>query len=126
MKYMENTERLIYSLTPVTRSISGLKWIDYRQHELSVYDVLSWPETQSSLSKADGILFLIGTNSVRILRAEHIIPQVQQVISYIHRNYSHFSHPGKISISLTFPCFKTTRSFPSTNQLMSNINFYNE
>jgi hypothetical protein len=113
-----------YSL--ITRSIPGLKWIDNYDQKLSVYALLSLPEIQSSLSQANAVLFLIGTNSVRILPARKIISQIQELIFSLQQNYPHLNQPGKISISLTFPCFKTTRRYPTEESLISNINLYNE
>lgn len=113
-----------YSL--VTRSIPGLKWIDSYDRRLSMYALLSQPEIQSSLSESNAVLFFIGTNSVRILTARKIISQVQYIISLVQRNYPYLNQPGKISVSLTVPCFKTTRRFPDEISLVSNIFWFNE
>jgi hypothetical protein len=113
-----------YSL--ITRSISGLKWVDNYDPKLSVYALLSLPEVQSSLIQASAVLFLVGTNSVRILPARQIISQVQQLIFYVQKTYPHLNQPEKISVSLTFPCYKLTRRFPTVQSLISNINQYND
>jgi hypothetical protein len=113
-----------YSL--ITRSIPGLKWIDNYDPKLSVYALLSLPEIQSSLSQAKAVLFLVGTNSVRILPARKIVSQIQELIFSVQQNYPHLNQSGKISISLTFPCFKTTCRYPTEQSLISNINLYNK
>jgi len=110
----------------VTRAIPGLKWIDKYDQKLSVYALLSLPDIQSSLSQANAVLFSVGTNSVRIIPATEIISQVEQIILFVQQSYPHLNQPEKISISLTFPCFKTTRRFSTERSLMSNINLYNE
>ena len=107
----------------ITRSIPGLKWIDIYDSKLSVFALLSLSEIQSSVSQANSILFLVGTNSVRVLPANQVISQVERLISFVQQTFPHLHQPGKISIVLTFPCFKTTRTEQS---LMSNINLYNE
>jgi hypothetical protein len=114
----------LYNL--VSKSVSGLKWIDYYDQKYSVCALLSLPEIQSHLSQASGVLFLVGTNSVRIMPARKIISQVQQIILSVQQNYPHLNQSKKISVSLTFPCFKTTRRFPTETSLISNINLYNE
>jgi hypothetical protein len=113
-----------YSLIPT--SIRGLKWIDYYDQKYSAYALLSSPGIQSHPSQASGVLFLIGTNSVRIMPARKMISLVQQLILSVQQNYPHLNQPEKISISLAFPCFKTTRRFPTETSLMFNINLYNE
>jgi hypothetical protein len=113
-----------YSL--ITRSIRGLKWIDNYNQNLCVYALLSLPEIQSYLSQANAILFLVGTNSVRIFPATKIISQIQQIILFVQQNYPHLNQHEKIFIPLTFPCFKTTSRFPTETSLISNINSYNE
>ncbi|CAF4434355.1 unnamed protein product, partial [Rotaria magnacalcarata] len=72
------------------------------------------------------MLFLVGTNSVRVFPATQIISQTQQVVSSIQQTYPHLSQHGKISISLTFPCLKTTAQFSTEQSLLSNIHVYNE
>jgi len=102
-----------YNLTRT--SISGLKWIDDYDRKLSVYALLSLPEIQSSLSQANAVLFFVGTNSVRMLPVRQIIFQIQDVIFPVRRRYPHLNQHGKISISLTFPCFKTNGRYKKKN-----------
>ncbi|CAF2146102.1 unnamed protein product [Rotaria magnacalcarata] len=82
----------------IARSIPGLKWFDYYDAKHFVHAILSLPEIKFALSQATAMLFLVGTNS----------------------------STWKISISLTFPCSKTTARFPTEQSLLSNINIYNE
>ncbi|CAF1427052.1 unnamed protein product [Adineta steineri] len=112
-----------YSL--VTRSISGLSWINDTKPELSIYALLSSSDIRSSLSQADAVLFFVGTNSVRFFPAREIIHQVQQIIFSVQQNYPHLNQPGKISISLTFPCFYPLRG-RFLEDLIYNIHVYNE
>ncbi|CAM4822128.1 unnamed protein product [Rotaria magnacalcarata] len=114
------------SFSLITRSIPGLKWFDRYDDKLSVHAMLSLPEIKSALSQATAMLFLVGTNSVRVFPATQIISQIQQIVSSIQQTYPHLSQHGKISISLTFPCLKTTARFSTEQSLLSNINVYNE
>ena len=110
----------------ITRSIPGLKWIDIYDSKLSVFALLSLAEIQSSVSQANSILFLVGTNSVRVLPANQVISQVERLISFVQQTFPHLHQSGKISIVLTLPCFKITRRFRTEQSLLSNINLYNE
>ncbi|CAF3195199.1 unnamed protein product [Rotaria socialis] len=114
------------SFSLITKSIPGLKWFDRYDDKLSVRAMLSLPEIKCTLSEASAILFFVGTNSVRVFPAREIIPQIQQVVLFIQQTYPHLSQHGKISISLSFPCSKTTARFPTEQSLLSNINIYNE
>ncbi|CAF1212583.1 unnamed protein product [Rotaria magnacalcarata] len=110
----------------ITRSISGLKWIDRYDRKLSLYALLSLAEMNSSLSKANAILLLIGTNSVRTTPAAEIILEIQQILLLLQQMYPHLNQPKNITISSTFPSLKTTRPFPTKISLIFNINLYNE
>jgi hypothetical protein len=110
----------------ITRAIRGLSWFHKYNQDLSLHTLLSLPEIQSFLSQATAVLFCVGTNSVRVLSARQIISQVEHIVLSVQQNYPHLNQPGKISISLTFPCFKTTYRFPTETSLISNINLYNE
>jgi hypothetical protein len=110
----------------VTKFIRGLNWIDTRDQALSLYALLSSLNIKSSLTNANGVLFLVGTNSVRIIPAQQIINQVEQVVVFVQQTFPQLSQPGKITTTLAFPCFKTTGRFSTPSSLMSNINLYNE
>lgn len=110
----------------VIKSVPPLKWIDRYNRTLPVHTLLSSPEVQGSLSQADAILFLVGTNSVRIMPAMVIIRQVETIIIDLQQRQSYLNLPPRISIVSTFPCFKTTHRFPDKNQLQSSINIYND
>ena len=110
----------------ITKSISGLKWVDRFDERLSVFALLLSHDMQSLLSQADALLFSIGTNSVRTMRATEIIDQVRDVVHLVRQNYPHLNGHGKVSISSTFACSKTTRRFQQPTALLWNINLYNE
>jgi hypothetical protein len=109
----------------IIKSISGLKWKHDDDPVRSVYALLSLSDIKSSLIQASAVLFLIGTNSVRMIPAYEVICQVRQVIFLVQQKYPHLNQANKISISLTFPCVKRSNRFP-TSSLMRNINLYNE
>ena len=112
--------------TLLTKSISGSKWIDCYESKLYVLSVIASAEIYSHLSQASGMVFVIDTNSVRITPAAEIVSHVREVISSFRPDHGHLNEPGKISISLAFPCGKTTNIFSSVDSMMCNIHPYNE
>ncbi|CAF1364717.1 unnamed protein product [Adineta steineri] len=112
-----------YSL--IIKSIPGLKFIDYHDKKLSLLHLLFSSKIQYLLSEADGIILLVGTNSVRIHSARTIISQTEAIIFFIRKVYPKFNQRESITIPLSFPCVKTTRKFSKKYALISNIQFYN-
>jgi hypothetical protein len=110
----------------ITKAIRGLKWLDYDDEKLSLINLLSSSQMKSFLSEIEGIFLLIGTNSVRIFSASHIISQIQDVIIFLRRTYVHLNRRQSIIIPLAFPCYKTTRRFPTERSLIRNIQSYNQ
>ncbi|CAF4615924.1 unnamed protein product [Rotaria socialis] len=109
-----------------TRSISGLQWVNTYDYTLCTQNVLNSPSISSILSSATGVLFLIGTNSVRSMPALRIIQQVEAIVNMIRLNHHHIDHLGKITIAATFPCLKVSSCFPTIDLLLNNINLYNQ
>ncbi|CAF1073334.1 unnamed protein product [Rotaria magnacalcarata] len=79
----------------ITGSIPGLKWFNYYDAKHFVHAILSLPEIKFALSQATAMLFLVGTNSVRVFPATQIISQTQQVAFSIQQTYPHLSQHGK-------------------------------
>jgi len=113
-----------YQIT--TRSISGLQWVNTYNHTLCTQTVLNSPSISSILSSATGVLFLIGTNSVRSMPALRIIQQVEAIVNMIRLNQHHIDHVDKITIATTFPCLKVSSRFPTIDLLLNNIHLYNQ
>ncbi|CAF1414988.1 unnamed protein product [Adineta steineri] len=112
-----------YSL--ITKSISGLKFKDYDKKNLSLFHLLFTSEIQLLLSQVDGVLLLLGTNSIRIFRASTIISQIEEIIFFLRQVYPQFNPRQRIIIPLCFPCLKTTSKFWNKIKLTSNIQLYN-
>ena len=93
-----------------TRSIPGLKWVDNYDRNFSVYALLSSADVQSALSQANAVLFLVGTNSVRILPALQIIAQVRELTVSVQKNYPHLSQSEKICL-VSVPLLQNNPSF---------------
>ncbi|CAF1459650.1 unnamed protein product [Adineta steineri] len=113
----------LYSL--IIKSISVLKFKDYYDKKLSLFHLLFTSEIQFLLSQVDGVLLLLGPNSIRIFRASTIISQIEEIIFFLRQVYPQFNPPQRIIIPLCFPCLKTTRKFRTKIALRSNIQFYN-
>jgi len=110
----------------IIKAVSGLKWVDYRDEKLCLQSMLSLSEIRSLLSQATAVLFIVGTNSIRIMSASRVIEQVREIIQSIQRNYYHLNNTKKINVAYTFPCLKPTGRFPNRDSLLSNINQYNQ
>jgi hypothetical protein len=110
----------------ITKAVSGLKWVDRYQQNLCGKVLLSSGEMIRYLSEADTVLFMIGTNSVRIFSAEQIIDQVKGIITSIRQEYRNLNDPDSITIALTFPCLKFTQRFSTERKMMENIDSFNE
>ncbi|CAF4691901.1 unnamed protein product, partial [Rotaria sp. Silwood2] len=112
--------------TITTISIPSLKWCDTDNSHLSAYLLLQSTTMSTYLSTASAILLLIGINSLRQLDASQVLQQVAHKINYLHQHYPHLNRKEAISIVATFPCFKSSSTFPSISSLSSNIDLYNE
>ena len=108
-----------------TQSISGLQWINKYDRHLCARSILASSSFTSILSQCTGIVFLIGTNSVRSTHALHIIEQIEDIITVIRLHHGHLTHKHGITIVETFPCYKTSARFPSSTLLSNNIASYN-
>ncbi|CAF1643718.1 unnamed protein product [Rotaria magnacalcarata] len=113
-----------YQIT--TRSISGLQWMNTYNHTICTQTVLNSLSMSSILSSATGVLFFIGTNSVRSMPALRIIQQVGAIVNMIRLNHHHIDHVDKITMAATFPCLKVSSRFPTIDLLLNNINLYNQ
>jgi len=109
----------------ITKAVSGLKWIDHRHRNLCGKVLLSSGEIVRYLSEADGVLFLIGTNSVRMFSAEQVIDQVKEIITSIRQNHRRLNDPDRITIALTFPCLNLSHRFSTVRRMMENIDSFN-
>lgn len=109
-----------------TRAVSGLKWIDRYESKLSTKALLSDEQVAQCLSETKGIFLLVGTNSVRIMPAEGVIDDVEEIVRLIRRDYPHLNDPDRISIGMTFPCLKITRRYPTERSMLGNIDSFNE
>lgn len=105
----------------IVKTISGLKWIDFYNQQLSLNHLLSTSQFHFLLSSVNSVLFLIGTNSVRIFCYSTILNQIREIMNFIRHKYLQLNTRNSIIISITFPCFKTTRRYSSERLLMRNI-----
>ena len=112
-----------YSIT--THSTSGLSWSNAYNSSLCAYSLISSSSFSSRLVNFSRLLFLIGSNSIRSTSASTIINHIEHLVDYLRYTYPHLSHPAAIGIIYTFPCYKTSASFPTLSSLHLNINRYN-
>ena len=123
-KHLRSSLRMTsYDLT--IKAISGLKWCDYYNSDLSLVDLLTTSSFQTLLCQVDGILFVVGTNSVRIFSYFHINNQIKIILNLIRDKHPHLQSSNSIIISSVFPCFKTSRRFFSEKLLLKNIQSFN-
>ncbi|CAF2094488.1 unnamed protein product [Rotaria magnacalcarata] len=109
----------------IVKPISGLQWINHYDKNLCTRSLLLSSSISSILSSCVGVLFLIGTNSIRNTSAPRIIEQLEDIIDLVRFNYDHLQSKADISITSVFPCHKTSKLFPSISSLSSNVNNYN-
>ena len=109
----------------ITYSISGLQWSNPWNSQLSVNSLISQSHLTSLFDTLSHVLLLVGTNSVRRLRAADVIDQVNQIILSLRSRHPHLTQTGKIIIVATFPCLKPSAHFPSIVSLQNNIHIYN-
>lgn len=112
-----------YSIT--TKSISGLSWSNSYNSSLCTSSFLTSSSFSTHIVNFSRVLFLIGSNSIRTTRAPVIIDQIASLIDYLRSTYPHLDHPAAIGIIYTFPCYKTSISFPTLSSLHSNLHHYN-
>lgn len=110
----------------ITEAVSGLQWKNPYDNKYCAYSLIRSKSICSLLSSSIGILLLIGTNSVRTTSALEIIKQVEDIINTIRLHHGHLNKKHTITIISTFPCYKTSKRFPSSTLLISNINYYND
>jgi hypothetical protein len=113
------------SFTVNTTAISGLKWVDFYNHNLSATHLLLTSSIHQHLLTAQSVIFLIGTNSVRYTSAETIISQIQHFINTLRQQYPHLSGHNNITIIHCFPCLKPILPLFTHATLINNINQYN-
>ncbi|CAF1232873.1 unnamed protein product [Rotaria magnacalcarata] len=109
----------------IVKPISGLQWINHYDKNLCTKSLLFSSSISSILFSCVGVLFLIGTNSIRNTSAPRIIEQLEDTIDLVRFNYGHLQSKVDISIISVFPCHKTSKLFPSISSLTSNVNNYN-
>ncbi|CAF4205891.1 unnamed protein product [Rotaria magnacalcarata] len=96
----------------IVKRISGLQWINHYDKNLCTKSLLLSSSISSILSSCVGVLFLIGTNSIRNTSAPRIIEQLEDIIDLVRFNYGHLQSKADISITSVFPCHKTSKLFP--------------
>lgn len=106
-------------------AISGLKWIDLYNSNLSALSLISSDSFQQRLATTNAIIFLIGTNSVRCHPAATVIAQVTQLLFFIRTHHKHLSPKHSVSIVSVFPCLKPIYPLHTVQSLMHNIIQYN-
>ncbi|CAF1661250.1 unnamed protein product [Rotaria magnacalcarata] len=106
----------------VIKSISGLQWNNPWQQELSVNNLIESTSIKSIISTCAGIIFMVGTNSIRSWSASEIIQDIVNITQSIRSTYDHLNRKTDISICTIFPCLKTSTRFLTSNLLTSNIN----
>ena len=110
----------------ITKSISGLQWVNEHKIQLCTRSLTLSPTFSPLLSSSIGVLFLIGTNSIRQIPALQIMQQIEEIIELIRFHHPHLNKKHDISIVTTFPCYKVSSRFSSPSSLMNNIISYNE
>ena len=101
----------------ISRSISGLQWINNYDRNLCARTLLLSSPIASIISKSTNILCIIDTNSLRTTKALDVIQQIKDVIDNLRLSHTHLTHKHAITIVETFPCFKVSANFPSTTSL---------
>ena len=110
----------------IIKSISGLQWVHIHNSQLCAKALLSSSSISSFLFLCIGVLFLIGTNSVRKALALNIIDQLENTICLVRSHHTQLIHNSSISIVSVFPCSKPKSLFLLNSLLSSNISNYNQ
>lgn len=106
-------------------AVSGLRFVDKTNRQLCATTGIQTSEVADFLSNSRGIIFLIGTNSIRSAPSFNIIPQISKIVSILRANHPHLSSTDSITFITTFPCQKTSYSFPTISSLTENISKFN-
>jgi len=109
----------------IVKAVSGLKWIDQYNSQLSASALVATPIIDSYLSSAKAFMLLIGTNSVRCTPASTILTQITTFITSLRSRHTHLSDKHCINIIPCFPCFKPIYPLNTYNSLLYNIAQYN-
>ena len=109
----------------IITSISGLKWVDNHQHHLSAIHQLHSPPISNHIASSNAIMLLIGSNSLRVFSASHVLNHVQDLLLALRHAHPHLSSQQSICVVNTFPCGKPSSSFPTPTLLQHNIDLYN-
>ncbi|CAF1677570.1 unnamed protein product [Rotaria magnacalcarata] len=107
-----------------THSISGLQWINRYDNTLCLFSLIQQDQFSSLICSSTYVLFLLGTNSLRIMSATEVINQVDEILQFLYSRYHHLI-TRKIIITTCLPCLKPTKRFSSTFLLKKNIDDYN-
>ena len=110
----------------ITKAISGLQWVQRNNSRLCTRSLILTSSISSLLTSCTGVLFLVGTNSVRNTSALTIIDHIEDVINLLRSHHSHLLTKHDISIVTTFPCYKTSNLYPSISTLTNNLLTYNK
>lgn len=110
----------------ISYCVSGLRWIHSYDTNLCTYTLIQKEPYSSLLSTCSRLIFLVGSNSVRNLPANHVIEQVKTILNFLHRRYEHLKLYGHIMIIATFPSAKLSYRFDSISSLADNIDRYND
>ena len=110
----------------IIHSISGLRWLNSSDTNLCTYSLIQTSNISTYLRSSTAIMLLVGTNSLRYVDATQAVQQAAHTIDYIHQHHSHLNQKQSIPIVATFPCYKTTSTFPTPFSLLANIQIYNE
>ena len=108
-----------------TKATSGLQWYQSYQRHLCATSLVNSSSISNLASNCSGVLFLIGTNSVRNTPAFRIIEQVEHLIGLLRTSHPHLTGKHDIAIVCAFPCYKPSFHFQSIESLTLNINAYN-
>lgn len=106
-------------------SVSGLQWINNDNRQVSAIHRLSSFSISSTLASSSAVMFIIGSNSLRMHRAATVLHHLETVLTHLRTQHSQFRSIHSIIIVRTFPCQKTSFSFPSVESLQHIIDQYN-
>jgi hypothetical protein len=109
-----------------THTVSGLQWINNYTSQLCTRSLIFQSPLNSLLSLCTSVLFLVGTSSIRTIPAIEIIDQIEEAINIVRSHHTDLHNKYDISLTATFPCYKTSTHFPSILSLTNNLKTYNE
>jgi hypothetical protein len=117
-------EIITSQFTIITKATAGLQWYQSYTRQLCATSLVNSTAISDLVSKCSGVLFLIGTNSIRNTPAVRIIEQVEHVVGLLRTNHPHLTGKHHISIMCAFPCYKPSFHFQSIESLTLNVNAY--